>query len=386
MATSKINGKLNIELFSGAGGQLLGLYNAGFRNWNVYEWDKDSIRTLKSNFTQNKNYYINIFDTDVTKVNWKTIDQDVCLLSAGPPCQPFSQGGKHLAQSDERNLFPEVIRAMNNLSPQAVVIENVPGIIRRQSRPYFYYIIRQLETPSHSPSEKCSWNSHFQVLINERRKYPNNLEYNVVSKVIEAADYGIPQRRTRIFIIATRKDCPTFRYPSQTHSETALYYRLDNGKYWKRHEIKRKRANPRFNQNRILVNDGLEPWVTVRDAISDLPKPANSESHSENNHWRIPGARSYHGHSGSDYDFPSKTIKAGVHGVPGGENTLRIPGNRVRYFTLRELARLQTFPDWFSFKGARSSVIRQIGNAVPVNLAEMIGVKIHKLLQQYKER
>ena len=97
-----------------------------------------------------------------------------------------------------------------------------------------------------------------------------------------------------------------------------------------------------------------------------------------NNHWMIPGARSYTGHTGSQLDWPSKTLKAGVHGVPGGENTLLCDDGSLRYYTLREMARIQTFPDCHYFTGARSSVTRQIGNAVPCDLAAAIASPLRK--------
>jgi DNA (cytosine-5)-methyltransferase 1 len=95
------------------------------------------------------------------------------------------------------------------------------------------------------------------------------------------------------------------------------------------------------------------------------------------NHWDITGARSYRGHTASKLDWPSKTIKAGVHGVPGGENTFVDDKGRFRYYTLREAARIQTFPDSHVFCGARADITRQIGNAVPCVLAEVIAKPLH---------
>jgi DNA (cytosine-5)-methyltransferase 1 len=124
------------------------------------------------------------------------------------------------------------------------------------------------------------------------------------------------------------------------------------------------------------------PWQTVRDAISDLPDPEHDAGASRliSNHRFQAGARSYAGHTGSPLDEPAKTLKAGVHGVPGGENMLARPDGSVRYFTVRESARLQTFPDTFVFHGSWTETMRQLGNAVPVRLAEVIGRGVaHKL-------
>jgi DNA (cytosine-5)-methyltransferase 1 len=115
--------------------------------------------------------------------------------------------------------------------------------------------------------------------------------------------------------------------------------------------------------------------LTVRDAISDLPDPVVGTEAAKRapNHKYQAGARSYAGHTGSPLDQPAKTLKAGVHGVPGGENMLALPDGSVRYFTVRESARLQTFPDDYVFHGSWSETMRQLGNAVPVRMASMIG-------------
>jgi DNA (cytosine-5)-methyltransferase 1 len=98
------------------------------------------------------------------------------------------------------------------------------------------------------------------------------------------------------------------------------------------------------------------------------------------NHRFQPGARSSAGHTGSPLDEPAKTLKAGVHGVPGGENMLVRADGSLRYFTIRESARLQTFPDDFRFHGAWSEAMRQLGNAVPVDLAEIIASDVYRRL------
>ena len=121
----------------------------------------------------------------------------------------------------------------------------------------------------------------------------------------------------------------------------------------------------------------LQPWQTVRDAISDLPQIAVGQSSTKvANHFLNPGARSYAGHNGSALDEPSKALKAGDHGVPGGENTLRLPDGSVRYFSVRECARIQTFPDEWNFAGSWTESMRQLGNAVPVRLGEVVATQL----------
>lgn len=120
------------------------------------------------------------------------------------------------------------------------------------------------------------------------------------------------------------------------------------------------------------------PWATVRDAIGDLPNPAKSERLS--GHWQHPGARAYRNHSGSCMDEPAKALKAGDHGVPGGENMVVNRWGNVRYFTVREMARLQGFPDDYVVSGSWKAATRQLGNAVPITMAERIGEAVIKII------
>ena len=129
----------------------------------------------------------------------------------------------------------------------------------------------------------------------------------------------------------------------------------------------------------ILPMD-TQPWRTVRDAICDLPDPETKAALGISNHVFQGGARSYPGHTGSPYDLPAKTLKAGDHGVPGGENMLVIDDGSVRYFTVRESARIQTFPDGFKFHGSWTETMRQLGNAVPVLLAQCVASSVAEKL------
>ena len=134
------------------------------------------------------------------------------------------------------------------------------------------------------------------------------------------------------------------------------------------------------------VDVGGERWRTVRDALVDpentLPDPTKTSDNGFLNHVHNPGARTYKGHTGSPLDQPAKTLKAGDHGVPGGENMLAHSNGKVRYFTVRESARLQTFPDNYYFAGAWTEAMRQLGNAVPVRLAEIVATSIREKLQE----
>jgi DNA (cytosine-5)-methyltransferase 1 len=167
------------------------------------------------------------------------------------------------------------------------------------------------------------------------------------------------------------------------------------GEYWERHEVSR-RCRAKFDDNFLRAREAqlklsgvgdLQAWRTVRDAISDLGEPArDADSTPFPNHVLQSGARAYPGHTGSPFDAPAKTLKAGDHGVPGGENMLLLPDGRVRYFTVRESCRLQTFPDGYVFDGSWTENMRQLGNAVPVTLGEKVLRSVHDALKKHAAR
>jgi DNA (cytosine-5)-methyltransferase 1 len=202
--------------------------------------------------------------------------------------------------------------------------------------------------------------------------------------VINAADYGLPQIRHRIFIVGFRLDLDiAWDWPKLTHSRDALLWAQLNGEYWREHELPpRPPATPkRWPRLVKRIEQGEPPtmrrWRTLRDAILGLPEPADGKECPDiHNHVGIPGARLYVGHTGSQLDWPAKTIKAGVHGSPGGEHILVRSDGSYRYLTVRECARLQGFPDSYRFEGARTVMMRQLGNAVPVPLARLMTAEI----------
>jgi DNA (cytosine-5)-methyltransferase 1 len=207
-------------------------------------------------------------------------------------------------------------------------------------------------------------------------------------QLVNAADFGLPQHRDRVFIIGFRSDTNIQWHPLQgTHSRDALLYsQWVDGSYWEKHGIARPempvKLATRVKRLRRLGKPDSERWLTVRDALVGLPEPVDGVEHPDfANHAGIPGARPYAGHTGSPWDYPAKTLKAGAHGVPGGENMLRRQDGSVRYFTIREMARLQGFPDEYVVQGAWTRGMRQLGNAVPVALAQAIGQRVRTLLK-----
>ena len=213
--------------------------------------------------------------------------------------------------------------------------------------------------------------------------HDDGLSYNVVFRLLNAADYGVPQSRHRVIIVGFRSDSNiSWSFPKATHSQEALLYsKWVTGDYWQEHGMKKPNEMPLSTAQLRLVRHAVEDtdtplqrWQTVRDAIGDLPNPADAHSSCAfYNHEFRDGARIYAGHSGSKMDEPSKTIKAGAHGVPGGENMVVLDDGSVRYYTVRESARIQTFPDDYIFSASWTESMRQIGNAVPVKLAKAVG-------------
>ncbi|MCU7923802.1 MAG: DNA cytosine methyltransferase [Candidatus Thiodiazotropha sp. (ex Dulcina madagascariensis)] len=382
----------SVELFAGAGGLSLGLTKAGFHHNLVLEWDKDACETIREN--QRRQHplvsHVPLLEFDATKLDYSAYSSDIELLAGGPPCQPFSLGGKHRGHNDHRNLFPEMFRAVRELTPKVVLIENVKGLLRQSFSTFFEHILLQLTYPELTPKKNESLSEHLTRLEKHHtRSRHKGLKYNVVFRLVNAANFGVPQRRERVFIVAVRSDLNLeWSFPDEqqeTHSQDALLRtQWVTGDYWDTHKVATKdrpvltdRIKRRIKQISHTNDDGKLPWVTVRDAIGDLPDPKTNRQRSGiYNHVFNPGARQYPGHTGSPIDEPAKTLKAGDHGVPGGENMLTKNNGEVRYFTVRESARLQTFPDDYVFTGSWSEIMRQLGNAVPVELAESIGGSI----------
>ena len=369
---------VDINLCAGAGGMAIGLAQAGFLPTEFYDKDRDACATLRHNLrTAPLTLSGRVFESDLSQVKWIPNGGPIRLLAAGAPCQPFSMGGSRRGHEDERNLFPMILEAVRILRPRVVLIENVRGLGGGKHNPYLEYILNQLRYPDLAPQKDEHWEDHARRL-RQHTDGKAHSTYRVLHAVFNAADFGVPQIRYRLFVVATEVDLPEYKFPTPTHSKHILLMEQATGVYWEERglrapdDIARPQRGPGDDDNRLA-------WGTVRDAVDDLPQPAPEENGECNNHWTIPGARAYPGHTGSLFDRPSKTLKAGVHGAPGGENMMVRDDGSVRYYTLREMARLQSFPDSHYFAGARSSVIRQIGNAVPCELAFRVARPLHRL-------
>lgn len=381
----------SVELFAGAGGLAMGCEIAGFKHLAVVEWDKWACDTVREN--QKRGYPLLadwvLHEGDVRAFDWGTVPQGIDLLAGGPPCQPFSIGGKHKAHTDRRDMFPATVEVIRRLKPKAFIVENVKGLTRASFANYFSYIQLQLEFPEVPPHEQEDWTAHLARLQVEKtsgKRKGRGLTYNVVPTLVNAANYGVPQKRERVFIIGFRDDLDVeWSFPAPTHSHDALLRdQWITGSYWKRHGL-RMPPIPGNLVERVAklrqapLFDTLA-WRTVRDAIQGLPDPTSRAAARVPDHAFQGGARSYPGHTGSPLDLPAKTLKAGGHGVPGGENMLVDDDGAVRYFTVRESARIQTFPDGFRFHGSWTETMRQLGNAVPVLLAQRVASSVAEKL------
>ena len=383
----------SLELFAGAGGLALGASRAGFEHLGVVEWNKSACSSMTENRRRGLEYVRQwpVLEADVRTLRYSEFGTDIDLLAGGVPCQPWSIGGRHEGQNDQRNLFPEMIRAVRETQPRAVLVENVKGLLRRSFSSYFEYILLGLSYPELAAKSGEPWDLHLRRLEQHHTSgRSRGLEYKVTFRLLNAADYGVPQKRERVFIVAFRSDLPVeWSFPEATHSKEALAVaKWVTGEFWERHRIsKRRRPMPTQRELRLceridLFTANRKPWLTVRDALMGLPQPTLRGADGWLNHALILGARSYPGHTGSTHDEPSKTLKAGDHGVPGGENTILFEDGTVRYLTVREAARIQSFPDEYFFPCAWTESMRQLGNAVPVKLAEIVAKSIREHLSR----
>ncbi len=367
-----------LELFAGAGGLAKGLELSGIKHKALIEWNKDACQTLINNYSDKI-----VHNVDIRSFQFDQFGH-IDMVSGGPPCQPFSMGGKHKGNMDQRDMFPYACKAINTYTPKIFILENVKGLLRKSFNSYFEYIILRLTYPDIQPKTSEDWEDHLRRLekIHTSGKF-DSIKYNVIFRLVDAANYGIPQRRERVFIVGIREDLNIeWAFPKETHSlDSLLWSQFVSCDYWERHKIKPSAIEhlDTRNQQRVhqliqqptLFAPSLEPWKTVRDQIADLPEP-DFEGGFDSEHVLREGAKAYPGHTGSYIDMPSKALKAGDHGVPGGENMIRYPDGQVRYYTTFEAKRIQTFPDDYKIWGSWTEAMRQIGNAVPVELSHHI--------------
>lgn len=329
-----------IEIFSGCGGLATGMQRAGFTELALVEFNKDACKSLRANFDPALVHEVDIRQFDYSPYLARGVD----AIVGGPPCQPFSLGGKGKAYDDKRDMFPEAARAIAAVKPRAFLFENVKGLLRPSFARYFEYIKLRLTFPDVVKADGEKWEHHLTRLRKIDYITYDGIKYHVQHKLVNAVDYGVPQYRERVIIVGVRSDVRReFIYPRPTTAP--------------------------------------DKYKTIASAIGRLPDPVANPPRNLFDHIRRDGARSYPGHTGSPLNEPAKTIKAGAHGVPGGENMILYPNGRVRYLTVREAKLIQTFPANYRILGNWGEAMRQIGNAVPVKLATLLGRSLLEVLE-----
>ena len=307
-----------VSLFSGAGGLDLGFKEAGFRLVWANDFDKDAVETYRANVDKH------CVCADISEVSDDDIP-DCDVMIGGFPCQGFSMANTKRNVLDKRNtLYLQYIRILKAKKPMFFVAENVKGILTLDKGEVIKAIVSDFADAG----------------------------YRVVYRLLNAADYGVPQTRQRVIIVGVRDDLDVeFSYPQPTNSKTG--------------------------------EDGLPHWMSVKEAIGDIPDPdgpdADSVPNNEYSQYKML-LNGYLGKRPTDGDKPAPTVTARGD-RRGGVVVLPHPSN-TRRMTVRELATIQSFPLDFRFHGSRTDCYRQIGNAVPVKLAEAVA---HAVYSAYME-
>lgn len=328
-----------VELFAGGGGLALGLEQAGFKSVLLNEIDKDACKTLRFN---RPNW--NVVEGDIANLDFNQWQGKIDLLTGGFPCQAFSFAGKRLGFEDVRGTMVfEFARAIKEIQPKVFLAENVKGLLSNDNG-------RTLET--------------ILGIIDE-------LGYTLIEKdIYKALFYKVPQKRERLILIGVRKDLVdkvNFQRPSPYKRVLTLKDALQAGELYSTDVPQAPGQQYPLRKQEILhhVPEGGY-W---RDLPLDLQQEYMQGS------FFLGGGKTGMARRLS-WDEPSLTLTCS----PAQKQTERCHPSETRPLTTREYARIQTFPDEWIFQGSVSSIYKQIGNAVPVNMAAAIGRSIVKLL------
>ncbi len=329
-----------IELFAGAGGLAIGLKNAGFKTLLLNDIDKDSCKTLS------KNTDYDVINDDIKNLCFKKYKNNVDVLSGGFPCQAFSYAGKKLGFKDTRGtLFYEFAKRVKECRPKVLLAENVKGL------------------KSHDQGRTLATISN---VIDE-------IGYDLVEpQVLKAIFYQVPQKRERLIMVATRKDLKAknlFKYPDPYHEIFTLRDALKKGRLFKNNCPKSKGSSYPLKKKEVLKL--VPPGGYWRDLPDKIQREFMGGS------YFLGGGKTGLARRLS-WTEPSLTLTC----APAQGQTERCHPSQTRPLTIREYARIQTFPDDWEFIGSISSQYKQIGNAVPVNLGYAIGRSIVRLLNK----
>lgn len=314
-----------IELFAGAGGAALGLEQAGIKTLMHVEFDKACCETLKENRP-----YWNIVCDDVHNVDFSDYKGRVDIVSGGFPCQAFSYAGKKLGFEDTRGtLFHELARCIKEVEPKLFFAENVRGLVSHDKGRTLQTILEVFES----------------------------LGYNVQYKVMNACFYGVGQKRERIVIIGTRKDLDIkFEYPEPEEEWTTLREALKDCP---------KSVGEEYSDRKKKVMELVPAGGCWVDLPEDVAKEYMGKSYYSGGGRRGMARR-------ISWDEPCLTLTTS----PSQKQTERCHPDETRPFTVREYARIQSFPDDWKFCGGITDQYKQIGNALPVEMARRIGVEL----------
>ena len=319
-----------IELFSGCGGLALGFKNSGIDSELLVEIDNDSCDTLTANFSNSM-----IICDDIANVDFLPYQGKIDIVAGGFPCQAFSYAGKSKGFEDTRGtLFFDFARAVKEVKPKVAVGENVKGLISHDKGRTLLTMVKTLE----------------------------DLGYNVQYKLLLAQYFNVPQKRERVFIVATRKDLPnTYRYPEE----------LD---YFVPLEVALKDCPTSDGQEYPKRKKEIMDMVPQGGYWKDLPIEIQKEYMKGS--FYLGG-----GKTGTARRLSMKEPSLTLVTSPAQGQTERCHPTKTRPLTIRESARIQTFPDSWEFSGSLGSQYKQIGNAVPVNLAYHVGKSVVRYLK-----
>jgi len=335
----------SIELFAGAGGLALGLEKAGFNAILLNELDKHACATLRHN---RPNW--NVIEGSIQQINFTPYCNQVDFVSGGFPCQAFSYAGNKRGFDDVRGtLFFEFARAIQEIQPQVFLAENVRGLLNHDNG-------RTLAT--------------IETVIAD-------LNYTLVgSEVLKAMFYRVPQKRERLFLVGVRNDLAykaDFKFPKPHNRVMTLRDSLKTGELYDCDVPKSE--GQIYPAKKKAVLDLVPPGGYWRDLPDEIQREYMKKS------YFLGGGKTGMARRLS-WDEPSLTLTC----APAQNQTERCHPDETRPLTVREYARIQTFPDDWEFVGSLAAQYKQIGNAVPVNLAYAVGNSLLDLLNQLNTR
>jgi DNA (cytosine-5)-methyltransferase 1 len=372
-----IDGKtISISLFTGAYGLDLGIEQAGFHTVSVVEKDHNATKTVALNrpFLQESaipREIENVSSQKLLEEGGKVLNLDralqpgeVDLVTGGPPCQPFSTAGKRGSIMDPRgSLFMDFIRIVKEVQPRFFLMENVKGLL---SAPICHRPINQRgkDYPPLEANEVAG--AALKIVLLEMKE----IGYNVVYNLLEAADYGVPQNRVRVVFIGSRDgEVPTFPIPKYC-KDGKILPKWRNLRDALTDLVDTKPEFMAYPESRLKYLRLLEAGQNWRHLPEELKKEAMGGAYNS-------GGGKVGFYRRLSWDKPSPTITTSPH----QKATDMCHPVELRSLTVRESARIQTFPDDWIFNGSVSSKYKQIGNAVPVLLAKEIGSYLFNLIR-----